>query len=164
MNIISYIFNKLIKKEEHTKQLDQYKLHTTRQNSTISNLREEIKWYKKEFKNLTNTNSKLMFDNFIKEMRDIDKISKTNRYFCYQNIYIQNLNNIIRMIRHRSLKSIDNETVKLSIQRWDSLSKMLEKMSKSWERKISYDAKQDTLSLKSKLNDKIKFYLNKFEF
>lgn len=64
------MYNIQLKLKGESKQLDDLRLQTERQNLKIICLKDEIKSYKKEFKTLTNANSKLVFDSFIKEMRD----------------------------------------------------------------------------------------------
>ena len=88
--------------------------------SQIKDLNNELINIRKELKYLDNTNSKLLYSSFIKEMRDF-KQSKSSE----------------RLSRHKSRKYTDSELVQSSLNRCDSLSKMIVKLSKSCDRDIS---------------------------
>lgn len=75
---------------------------------------EDIYQLREQLKNLEKSNSKLLYENFLKDMRNFGHHRKNNQ-----------------LSRQRSQKFDDSKTLKSHIRRWDSLSKMIVKLSKS---------------------------------
>lgn len=120
VQIITTLTNKLAGFENLKNDYEELAKKDKVQKSQIRELNNELINIRRQLKYLDNSNSKLIYNSFIKEMRDVET-SKSNE----------------RLTRYKLHKQIKSIVAKSKLKRWDSISKMIAKLSKSCGRDSS---------------------------